>query len=71
MTRSETAEKIVAFLRAWDKPWCPSIEEVAQGLGLQSRGHLLNYHLVPLREQGIVDWVDGQSRTLHLVEERS
>ena len=62
-----TGDRIVAFLRGWEYPFCPSIKDVKEGCSLASNS-VASYWLRKLREQGIVDWVDGDARTLHLVE---
>ena len=59
-------ERILTFLREWSRPYCPTLREIADALGVTSIS-AVSYHLSRLRTAGIVDWVDGQPRTLHLV----
>ncbi len=45
--------------------YCPTTREVMAPLGYNSTS-TMNMRLVALRTEGLVDWVDGSMRTLHL-----
>lgn len=47
--------------------YAPTVRDIARMVGASSTSHV-HYYLRRLRESGRVDWVDGKSRTLHLVK---
>lgn len=57
--------QILRAINGYDHPYAISIEELAATLGYQSRG-AIHRRLQTLRKRGLVNWVDGQSRTLHV-----
>lgn len=61
-------EKIVAALDGFhaEKGYAPTLDDLARILGYQSRG-ALHRRMCMLRAQGKVDWIEGNSRTLHTV----
>lgn len=46
----------------------PTVRDLMPMVGLDSTS-TVHQHLANLRRMGLVDWVDGQVRTLHLVEQ--
>jgi len=52
-----------------DHGFQPTIRELADGLGISTTNGVA-CHLKPLRKRGFVNWVDGQSRTLHITKDR-
>jgi SOS-response transcriptional repressor LexA len=60
----ETLEFIRAFVAS--HPYCPTVQEVQEGLGLQSTS-TAHSRLMYLRGAGLVDWEEGKARTLRLL----
>lgn len=50
--------------------YAPSIRDLQYACTLSSPS-VVKHHLTRLRRKGMVDWVDGQARTLHLVKRAS
>lgn len=44
--------------------YAPSVEEIGARFGWTSKATTFRY-LSALREEGLVDWLDGQPRTVH------
>ena len=45
--------------------YAPSLEELCETVGLASKS-TVHTHLGNMRHAGVVDWCDGEPRTLHL-----
>lgn len=60
-------------VRNWIDAYCkatglnPTIREVAKAFGFRSPNGVM-CHLHPLRDRGLVNWIDGRSRTLRVTE---
>lgn len=60
-------------VRNWIDAYCkatglnPTIREVAKAFGFSSPNGVM-CHLHPLRDRGLVNWIDGRSRTLRVTE---
>lgn len=65
---SERQMQAVRFIREYTDTnhFCPSIDDVRRGLCLESKNAVADL-LRALRTKGWVDWVDGKSRTLHVL----
>jgi SOS-response transcriptional repressor LexA len=65
----ETRKQIVRFIRDyWRKnKTAPSLTEISTGVGLASHS-AVRTHLLELRNQGNVTWVQGKMRTVRVVE---
>lgn len=63
VTRRRIYEFVQDFIA--ERGYSPTYEEIAQGVSLAARSTVFG-HLCKLREAGLVDWVDGSSRSLHL-----
>ena len=50
--------------------YAPTIRDIMQMCDISSTS-VVTYHLDRLREAGMVDWLDGSARTLHLVKKAS
>ena len=50
-----------------DRPYSPTVRELAEATGLALS--TVHAHLAQLRARGLVDWIDGHVRTLHVVRE--
>lgn len=62
----ETRERIVGVLASRRVPlWTQT--EIGDALGVSYKA--VAHHLPILRERGLVDWVDGKGRTIHLTRE--
>jgi repressor LexA len=48
--------------------YAPSIRDLQRDCGISTTS-VVKYHLERLRERGLVDWKDGQARTVHIVQE--
>lgn len=64
-----TAADILEFAAAFidEHGYSPTVQEIGDAVGLTSKSSI-HYHLERLRESGHVTWVDGQNRTLRVVE---
>jgi DNA-binding IclR family transcriptional regulator len=49
------------------KPFAPTVRELAEATGLALS--TVHAHLAQLRARGLVDWVDGHVRTLHVIKD--
>lgn len=65
-TQLRLLDRLYAYIIAY--PYAPSIEELRVAGRYKSRStvHAL---LLELRRQGLVDWVEGEARTLHLTRD--
>jgi len=45
--------------------YCPSLRDIMDALHISSTS-VVRYYLDDLRLKGYIDWLDGQSRTVHL-----
>lgn len=45
--------------------YAPTVRDLCDQIGVASPS-TIHVHLTILREEGCVDWLDGQARTLHL-----
>lgn len=60
---------MVDFIRQHQaaRGYAPTIREVGEAVGLSSSSSA-QAALRQLRDEGRIDWVDGEPRTLHIVE---
>lgn len=59
---------VMEFLLAWDRPWPPSVREIAQGCGVVKS--TVSYHLRRLRHQGLVAYEPRTYRTVRALSQR-
>ncbi len=66
---SQQCYSTLQFIHSWTSAhrYAPTIREVGDGLGLSSSGTVHN-RLSLMRELGVIDWIDGEARTLHLTD---
>ena len=64
-----TSAKVLAFVGAYidEFGYGPTVQEIGDAVGLSSKASV-HYHLERLRGSGHVTWVDGQNRTLRVVQ---
>ena len=65
-----TAHKIYLFIKNYleKNPYAPNTHEIAQGIGIQSRGAIPRY-LKQLEEAGMIERTPGKHRNIQLIEE--
>lgn len=66
---SDIGEEILSYLAEFvaSRGYSPSIRDIAVGVGISST-KTIHDALIVLREDGKVQWVDGQARTLRILE---
>lgn len=66
---ADRAEQIVDFIRAFreDHGYCPSVREIAIGVGLASTA-AVHHHLVSLRDRGVIEFEPGTARSIRVME---
>jgi repressor LexA len=66
-----TAHKIYNFIKNYleQNPYAPNTHEIAQGIGIQSRGAIPRY-LKQLEEAGMIERTPGKHRNIQLIEEK-
>ena len=66
---TQTGRKVLAFASAYiaEHGYSPTIQEIGDAVGLASKASVFAV-LHKLRQAGHVTWIDGQRRTLRLVE---
>lgn len=62
-TRQRILSYIAHFWHTYNYP--PTIAEIAWGIGLSSEA-VVRYHLKLLRAEQVVEWQEGQARTIRL-----
>lgn len=67
MTR--TGERIIHFIKEYQAEHShpPTVREIQTGIGMKSASTIHRW-LIIYRSQGVLDWVDGQARTLTLTK---
>ena len=62
-------QRIRAAISGWTAghKYAPTVRELGDLLGLRSSA-TIHHHLRAMRQAGLVDWVDGQVRTLHVMD---
>lgn len=65
----QTRARIVEFIGNYhaENHVAPSLQEIADGVGLASHNAVRN-HLLALKADGKVTWVEGRYRTVRVVE---
>lgn len=66
---ADIGEEVLSYLAEFvsERGYSPSIREIASGLEISSTKTVHDV-LLALREDGKVQWVDGQARTLRILE---
>jgi repressor LexA len=67
---TQTAHKIYQFIKHYleNNPYPPTTHEIAQGIGIQSRGAIPRY-LKELETAGMIERTPGKHRNIQLIEE--
>jgi SOS-response transcriptional repressor LexA len=67
---SEIDIEILRFIEQFlsDNAYAPSVREIAEHIGRSSYGTVHQRRLTKMRWMGLVDWLEGQMRTIHLTE---
>lgn len=62
---------ILAFIERYsaDHGYQPTVREITEGVGLKSYGMMAGYYLPRLQKAGRIAYVDGKSRTVHIIKE--
>jgi repressor LexA len=66
-----TADRILSFVWTWQQEhaYCPSVREILAGTGISSTSVVM-YNLKKLRAAGLVEFTDGDSRTVRITGSR-
>jgi repressor LexA len=66
----DTKEQIMQFIKNYikEKRYCPSIREIAQGVGLKTPS-TVHKHIHKLKEEGKINFIENVPRTIVVKEE--
>lgn len=66
LTRRQFATVNFISVFAEKNRYCPTIKELSMQFGISV--YAVQTRLIQLRKKGWIDWVEGQSRTVHVTE---
>jgi len=67
-----TQQKLLLAIEAHSRMhgYAPSIRDLQAACAISTTS-VVTYHLARLRMRGLVDWIDGAARTIHVVRKAS
>lgn len=67
-----TQQRILVAISVYQqqKGFSPTIRDLQAACGISTTS-VVTYHLERLRMRGLVDWIDGAARTIHIVRKAS